>query len=185
MKRLILAAAMLAPLTAFAQQQTYVPNYTYIEAGYARADSDTSLGDLNGAAFRGSANFGNFNFVAGMTRFNVDNNPFIDHVRATFAGFGYHVPIASSTDLYAEATYNRYNPLDQDGYGARIGVRSRFDARWEGSAGLAYAKIDNLASNKALDLQAQFFLTEKLGVVAGAAIGDNENTYTVGLRYTP
>lgn len=183
MKILVLALALLAPLTAAAQN--YVPNYTYIEAGYARADSDTSLDDLNGAAFRGSANFGNFNFVAGMTRFNVDNNPIVDHVRATFAGFGYHVPIAQTTDLYAEATYNRYNPIDQDGYGARVGVRSRFDARWEGSAGIAYAKIDNVASNTALDLQAQFFLTEKLGVVGGAAIGNNENTYTIGLRYTP
>ena len=143
MKRLILATLALASSSAFAQ---YVPNYTYIEAGYARASSDTSLGDLNGAAFRGSANFGNFNFIAGMTRFNVDNNPFVDHIRATFAGFGY---------------------------------------RWEGSIGIAYAKINNVDSNTALDLQAQFFLTDKIGVVGGAAIGNNENTYTVGLRYTP
>lgn len=180
---ILAVAAWLVSLPAFAQHN-YVPNYTYIEGGYARADTD-ALGSLDGAAFRGSANFGNFNFVAGMTRFNVDNNPFIDHVRATFAGFGYHVPIAKAADLFAEATYNRYNPIDQDGYAARIGVRARFDPRWEGSAALAYAKVDNVESSTAIDLQLQFFLTEKLGVVGGAALGSDEKTYTVGLRFTP
>lgn len=61
MKRLILATLALASSSVFVQ---YVPNYTFIEAGYARASSDTSLDDLNGAAFRGSVNFGNFNFIA-------------------------------------------------------------------------------------------------------------------------
>ena len=169
-------------LRTFAQ---YVLNYTSIEAGYARASSHTSLDDLNGEAFRGRANFGNCDFIAGMTRFSVDNNPVIDHIRARFAGFGYHVPIASSTDLFAEATYSRYNPTDENGVGRRVGIRSRFDPRWEGSVAIGYAKINNVDSKTALDLQAQFFLSDKIGVVGGAAIGNNENTCTIELRYTP
>ncbi|MEO8460265.1 MAG: hypothetical protein ABI451_07035 [Dokdonella sp.] len=173
---LIIALLIALPVAA----QTTSLSYSYFELDGARLDKD-GLPAGNGGGFRASGELGsNFNVIAGWSQINVDT-PFLDHVRPAYLGFGYHLPMNATTDLFAEATYNDLDPID-NGYGARVGVRSKLADRFEAGAAIAYAKIKNIDANTALDVYGQYFITRNIGIVAEAALGNSEKTYLVGVR---
>ena len=178
MKRsaLVLAALLALPLASQAADLSY----SYLEGDYVHVDPDHA-DNLDGFALRGSGAINdNFNVIAGWTKINQDA-PFPD-TKAWYLGFGYHVPIAAQTDLFAEGAYNKETTFDNDGYSARVGVRSALAQNFEGSVFVAYQKLDHTESNRALGVSGQYKLTPTFGINAEAAVGNNDRTILVGPR---
>ncbi|HJU40002.1 MAG TPA: hypothetical protein VJ724_10550 [Tahibacter sp.] len=178
MKLRTLAIATLAVLPLAAQAADL--SYSYLEADYVHVDPD-DFDNVDGYALRGSGAINeNFNVIAGWTKINQDA-PFPD-TKAWYLGFGYHVPVAANTDLFAELAYNKETTFDNDGGSARVGVRSALTQNFEGAAFVAYQKLDHTESNRALGVSGQYKLTPTFGINAEAAVGNNDRTILVGPR---
>lgn len=178
MKRSALALAALLALPLASQAADL--SYSYLEADYVHVDPD-NFGNLDGYALRGSGAINeNFNVIAGWTKINQDA-PFSD-TKAWYLGLGYHVPVSDKTDLFAEAAYNKETTFDRDGGSARVGVRSALTANLEGSAFVAYQKLDHTEANRAIGVSGQYKFTPTFGINAEAAFGNNDNTILVGPR---
>ncbi|MDC8014188.1 hypothetical protein [Tahibacter soli] len=178
MKRsaLALAALMALPFASHAADLSY----SYLEADYVHVNPD-DFDNVDGYALRGSGAINeNFNLIAGWTKINQDA-PFPD-TKAWYLGFGYHVPIADKTDLFAELAYNKETTFDNDGASARVGVRSALAQNFEGAAFVAYQKLDHTEANRALGVSGQYKFTPTFGINAEAAVGNNDRTILVGPR---
>ena len=173
---LALAALLALPFASHASDLSY----SYLEADYVHVDPD-NFDNADGYALRGSGAINeNFNVIAGWTKINHDA-PFGDQ-KAWYLGFGYHVPVAERTDLFAEVAYNKETTFDNDGASARVGVRSALSPHFEGAAFVAYQKLDHVEANRAVGVSGQYKFTPTFGINAEAALGNNDKTILVGPR---
>lgn len=185
MKRIALSLALIAgPLAAHAADAGL--SYSWLEADYVHVNPDHA-DNANGVALRASGAISdNFNVVAGANRLNDGYGvaPFkVDDSRNYYLGIGYHVPVATNVDLVSELTYLKHdNNFDEDGYGAKVGVRAAVNANFEVGAGVAYAKLHHIDSNTALDVSAQYKFTPTFGVAAEALVGNHDRSFVVGPR---
>jgi outer membrane autotransporter protein len=186
MKRAALVLALMA--MPFAASHAGDLSYSWVEADYLHVDPDHFDGS-NGVAVRGSGALGdNFNVIAGWTKVDGEKinvggaNVRLDDQKAWYAGFGYHTPISSTVDLFAEVAYNKETSFDANGYSGRVGVRASFTPQFEAGASIGRSKIDHFEGNTAVDVYGQYKFTPTVGVVAEATIGNNDKSFLVGPR---
>ena len=183
MKRTAIALLAALAATPFAAQAGDL-SYTWLEAGYLRADPD-GFDAENGFGIRGSgAITESLHVFGGFDRISVDNDfgdADIDNLRF---GFGYNTPISDNTDLVARVAYERIDIDrlgDVDGYSVEAGVRTAFSPHFEGSAALRYTDVDG-ADDTALVLGGQYKFNATWGISAEVALGNDGNALFVGPR---
>lgn len=179
MKRtaLVLAALLALPLASQAADLSY----SWLEADYVHVNPD-NFDNANGVAVRGSGELGeNFNVIAGWNQINVDT-PLVDDLKSWYLGVGYHTPVGEQTDLFTDVAYVKNTTFDNDGYGARVGVRSALSPKFEGAAWLGYEKLDNTDGNGSLGVSGQYKFTPNFGLVAEARVAENDKSFLVGPR---
>ena len=179
MKRtaLVLASLLALPLASQAADLSY----SWLEADYVHINPD-NLDSADGVAIRGSGELGaNFNVIAGWNQVNVDT-PLVDDLKSWYLGVGYHTPIGDQTDLFTDVAYVKNTTFDNDGYGARVGVRSALSPKFEGAAWLGYEKLDRTDGNGSLGVSGQYKFTQNFGLVAEARIAENDRSFLIGPR---
>ncbi|HSX61528.1 MAG TPA: hypothetical protein VLF18_15105 [Tahibacter sp.] len=175
-------ALMLASLLAlpFASQAADL-SYSWVEADYVHVNPD-DFDNSDGVAVRGSGELGeNFNVIAGWSQINVDT-PLLDDLKSWYLGIGYHTPVGEKTDLFTDVAYIKNTTLDNDGVGARVGVRSALSPKFEGAAWVGYEKLDHTDGNGSLGVSGQYKFTDNFGLVAEARVAENDKSFLVGPR---
>lgn len=104
-------------------------------------------------------------------------------------GFGYHMPISSSTDFVtrlsyvrAEAEYAGFSD-DANGYGVDLGVRSFVLPNLELEALAVYSDGSDMDGEVGLNINAKFFITPAFALIVGYSDGDDTNGVSAGLRF--
>jgi Ax21 family sulfation-dependent quorum factor len=182
MKRtaLVLLAALAAAPSAFAGDLSY----SWLEAGYLRADPD-GFDAENGFGIRGSgAITDNLHVFGGFDRVSIDvaDQDFdLDQFRL---GLGYNTPISDNADFVVRAAYERIDAddfADGNGYSIEAGVRGSLSANFEGSAALRYTDIED-GDDTQLVLAGQYKFNPTWGISAEVAVGSDGNTLFIGPR---
>lgn len=183
MKRTAIALLAALAATPFAASAGDL-SYSYLEAGYLRADPD-GLDAENGFGIRGSgAITDNLHVFGGFDRYSVDviDEDFdVDQFRL---GLGYNTPITDSTDFVARVAYERFDAedlVDGNGFSVEAGVRSAFSPNFEGSAALRYTDVED-SNDTQLVLGGQYKFNATWGVSAEVALSDDGNSLFIGPR---
>lgn len=176
----LLAALAAAPLAAQAGDLSY----TYLEAGYLRADPD-GLDAENGFGLRGSgAITDHLHVFGGFDRYSVDvleDDLDVDQFRL---GLGYNTAISDNTDFVARVAYERFDAedfIDGNGWSVEAGVRSALSPNFEGSAAIRYTDVEDDDSTQ-LVLGGQYKFNATWGIAAEVAFGNDGNALFVGPR---
>lgn len=176
----LLAALAAAPIAANAGDLSY----TWLEAGYLRADPD-GFGAESGFGVRGSgAITDNLHVFGGFDRVSIDlpDGDFdLDQFRL---GLGYNTPISDNVDFVGRVAYERIDAndiADGNGFSVEAGVRGAISANFEGSAALRYTDIED-GDDTQLVLGGQYKFNPTWGINAEVAVGSDGNTIFVGPR---
>jgi hypothetical protein len=168
------------------------PRYTYGEIGYSRVDYD----DLNndGDFFDAGVSLAVHDMVhlfADYSTGSVDVSSFDVDVTNVDAGAGLNLPLTKTVDLIVDVAYlwtefdaggGGNNSVDEDGYGARVGVRAMLTPNFELNGGGSYANFDHSDDNTAVYGGLVYNFTRMFAVSAGVSVGDNVTSYDAGLR---
>jgi opacity protein-like surface antigen len=175
-KTLFVALALALPASgALAQNVNNGVSWSYFDFGVQRVAPDSSdLDDGNGFGIRGSGAINqNWHVFLGYNRTQLEGSrafrsaadaPGVvgidDDLDRYNIGIGYNLPIASNTDLFARAAYERAGSAEfdvlieglpaqtakldsTDGYSVEVGVRSAFTPRFEAGAAVRYLSFDD------------------------------------------
>jgi len=168
------------------------PRYTYGEIGYSRVDYD----DLNndGDFFDAGLSLAVHDVVhlfADYSAGSVDVSSFDVDVTNVDAGAGLNLPLTKTMDLIIDVAYlwiefdagnGGNNSIDNNGYGARAGVRAMLAPNFELNGGVSYANFDDSDDDTALYGGLVYNFTPMFAVSAGVSVGDNVTSYDAGLR---
>ena len=113
-------------------------SYNFIEGAYARVELDDDIVDVDGDGFGIGGSFEiNENFF-GFAGYSSAEFDFGVDLNQLDAGIGYHTGISANTDFVATLAYVRaevdaglFGSVDEDGWGASIGLRSMVSDRVE------------------------------------------------------
>jgi Ax21 family sulfation-dependent quorum factor len=176
----LLAALAAAPIAANAGDLSY----SYLEAGYLRADPD-DFGAEDGFGLHGSgAITDNLHAFAGYDRISIDLGGDDFNLSNTRIGLGWNQAVSDNVDLVARVAWERVDADEVDdgnGYSVEVGVRGAITPNFEGSAAVRYTDIED-SDDTQLVLGAQYKFSPTWGLVAEAGIGSDGNTVFVGPR---
>ena len=186
MMRSILCGLLLAvSTTAFADDL----NYNFLTLGYDRVDLDDDLGfDVDGDSWNigGSFEVGESWFLfAGYGMGDFDFGIDLDQWSA---GGGYHLPMADNVDFVATLSYQRADisagslSLDDDGFGASVGIRAMVSERVELNGTVSYVDFGDFGDDTSLGGSAWLNLTEQFALGLGVSFSDDATAYGLGGR---
>ncbi|MGI9201177.1 MAG: hypothetical protein ACR2QL_08970 [Woeseiaceae bacterium] len=161
------------------------PSYSYIEGLYQEVDVDG--GDGDGYTVSGSVAINESWYVfADYSGAELDAGPFTADYDRFALGAGWHSAISDKTDWFVSASYvnaelsaNGFGSVDESGLGASIGIRSMFSPKLELSGALRYSDPEEETGVRA---EAWYTLTGNFAIGLRAEVGDEINTYGLGIR---
>lgn len=179
-----LAAAALISTPALAAEDM---SYSYIQASYVDTNLDNPDVDGDGFAASGSVEISEHFFIgAGLANqefdFNVDLNQWS-------VGLGGHMPLADNLDLVGTLSYvdaeleTGFGDIDDDGYGATVGLRAALTPEIELEGGISYVDLDDAGDDTTFNLGARYYFTPEFAVGAGVSTGDDVTSWNVGVRF--
>ena len=193
MKTKTLFIALALATTASAVQAQDAPSNTWIEGDYVMRDGD---GDADGHGLRGSFAFGDSGLygLAGYSRLDVDGGP--GKLDGWELGLGYAHALGERSQLFGEAAYLEdefagFVTTDGSGivgvesYRASVGLRSSLGSRFEGLVKANYTDGDGVVDGEFSGTVGGLVkLTPTWGLSGDVTVGEDTNTYRVGLRAT-
>jgi opacity protein-like surface antigen len=160
-------------------------SYSFIGAGYARAEVVDETGD--GFGIGGSAALGdNWHIFAGYQSLGFD---FDIDLSALSAGVGFNTPISEKIDVVAQVAYlyaeadTPLGSVDDNGYGVSVGLRAWVSERVELDGSIAYSDFGDGGNDTSFGAGVQFYFTEQFSVGLGLGFADDVDTYTLGGRF--
>jgi len=163
-------------------------SYTYVELLYNVTDYDDVNSDAKGFAIEGSYDINpNFNVIGFYQSDSLDVLGQDFDTNGWGLGIGTHRPINEKVDFYSTLQF-LYRDADfvgasdsKTGYGFSFGLRAMALKRLELDAEILYSYV--YQSDTSLGLTGRLYVTNSLSASVGAAIGDDLNRFTAGLRY--
>ena len=162
-------------------------NYTYVEGGYIATDIDDLDVDGDGLGIAGSAAIGSNWFVHGAYG-NQDFDAGVD-LDQLEVGIGGHMPLMDQVDLVGTLSYinaeidTPFGNVDDDGFGASVGLRGRIAPQVELEGSISYVDFDEGGDDTAFNVDGRYYFTENFAVGAGASFSDDATTWTLGARF--
>lgn len=191
MKRILVAALVIASLPVAAQAADL--SYTYLQGGYGFGSADSGR-DSHSWSADGSVAVGqNFQVLGGLAhtrRSAYDNHPDLT-TNAWNLGAGFHAGISDRTDFVADVAYHHANvdgaSNDAKHYSGEIGVRSALAPKFEGWAMAGYGDSRNSNTGNSHGevfgkLGAQYKFNKNWGLVAEGRASHNSDSIFVGPR---
>lgn len=177
-----LALALTLPLTAGAADLSW----DYVDVRYMGYEEPGADGDGFGIGGSFSVN-DEWYVVGGYEDLTVDVFGFEAGFTLWRLGLGYHAAINDSVQGFTELTYEAMEvsvlgfSADDDGYGARFGLRGMVTDALELSGGLRY--VDSGTSDTLISLGAVYNVTDTVAVTANYEDGDS-SFWGVGARFS-
>jgi len=169
------------------------PNWTFLEAGYQRMDVDDPMFDYkpDGFVVNGSFAF-NDNFFMfgsyGIVEDRVFTGSDLEYT-AWDAGLGYNVDLTENTDMFVAASYvwaeldDGMFAIDDDGYGASLGIRSLVNS-FDLGAAVEYVDFGGQdGDDVSLSLGAAYFFNDYFAACLNGNVGDDVTSYGLALRF--
>ena len=188
---LLLGALCLSTAIAAAQTNAKAPpveiSYSYIQGGYQEVSLDNGP-DGDGFGIAGSFEFSDSMYAfASYGTASFDFGVDLDELAM---GAGYHTRISESADVFAALAYivadagsNAFGSLDENGFGATIGVRGMLSRRLELAASIGYVDLGKGADGASLGGAAWYSLGSKLALGINADFAEDGESYGVGVRW--
>ena len=165
-------------------------SYNYFQGGYASADIDDDgfTGNIDGDGWfiGGSAALtDNFFMYGDYTSLGLDYDIDYDELEL---GIGYNYSLGENTDFVAGLSYIKGEAkamgmsADDDGYGVRLGLRSKLSDMIEVEGGIEYADTDE-GSSTALVAGILFDVADNIAIGVGAGWDDDVTIYNAGIRF--
>jgi hypothetical protein len=176
----VVAGAVAAPLAASASEL----GYTYGELRYLDVQRDEGA-DADGGTAIGWYRLSDSVFAIGqvaMTQSDLGAD-----ATTIAAGAGYILPINEQWDAVAIGTLRRTEvdaarDVEENGYGAQIGLRGMPIPKLETRAFVNYADV--IEDDTSLFVSGDYWFTPTLAVGVAAEVGENVDTLSVGFRYS-
>lgn len=181
-----LSLAVLA-LPAFAADISY----NYVEFGYEKIElDDTATGasvDGDGFGIGGSFEIGEDWFVAvDYATIDFDFDVDLDTIGA---GVGWHTTMSNDSDFYALVQYVRAEAsafgfsIDDDGFGATIGVRGMVTDKVEIGGSIGYVDLDAAGDGTSFGAHVLYSFTENFAAGLLLDIDEDVTGYGAGIRF--
>ncbi len=164
-------------------------SYNYLEAGYQEVELDPGAGlDVDGHGFGIGGSFevaDSFHIFAAYATSDFDFNADLDEY---LVGFGFHAPVTDNVHGVVELAYVKSEveifgfSIDDDGYGASVGVRALLGERVELGAGLSYVDMGD-GEDTSVGGSLWFYATPSIALGVNAAFADDLTSYGAGLRF--
>ncbi len=166
-------------------------SYNYIQLGYQKYDFDEDLVpgssiDGDGFGIGGSFEIGESWFVGvSYSKVDFDFDIELDQVGA---GVGWHTAMSNNTDFYATLQYVRAEAsvpgfsVDEDGFGATIGVRGMVSDKVELGGSIGYVDLGDAGDGTSFSANVLYNFTDNFA--AGLLLGTDEDatSYGAGIR---
>ncbi|MDX1515550.1 MAG: hypothetical protein R3288_01860 [Woeseiaceae bacterium] len=184
LRLLTLAGASLLVLPALADG----PSYDYIEGSYQRVELDDSMFDIDGDGFgiAGSFEIGDqWHLFAGYDTTDFDFDVDLDEI---VLGGGLHMALSPNLDLVANLAYVRLDAsamgfsVDDDGFGASLGLRALAADRLELAGFIDYVDLDDSGDDTAVRGEAWYLFTDSFALGFSIGAGDDVTRYGLGAR---
>lgn len=197
--KLLVVAALAAPLSAFAQAASNL-SYNYVEGGYTKATldgGDANDFDFDGFSVNASGKVAKNVFLFGDYRYlESDTNGFGTKLQTNSGrvGLGFIIPVNSNFDLNAGggvslAKFDYKGPVattpddnDDTGYFVQGIARAKILPALEINGGYRYEKIFKESESTGL-VGAVFNFTPALAAIGNYEFGDNTDRYVLGGRF--
>lgn len=185
----MLRSSAVVLLTAFAVPALAEgPSYNYIEGAYERVEVDDAFGDIDGDGFSiaGSFEIGDmWQMVASYGSADFDFDVDLDQLAI---GGGIHTPLSDNVDFVANLVYVRVDAsafgfsVDDDGFGASIGVRGMAAERVELEGYIDYVDLDDSGDDTSFRGAAWYGFTDTFSLGLQLGSGDDTTSYGIGAR---
>lgn len=178
MKRALFALALAAALPMSAQAAER--SYSYVELDYVNAEFDlgTLNADFDGAAIRGSVEFGDSGF------FGFGSYADVEDLTQTDLGFGYAHKMSDNVDLVTELAWRNTDAgsIDADDTRVSFGIRGNLAENFEGTIKANYIDGDAYDSEFGGTIGGQFKFNDTWGITGEAEFVNDVTIYSVGVR---
>lgn len=162
-------------------------SYNYIEGAYNRVELDDSIVDVDGDGFGlgGSFEIGDQFHVFGgydSTSFDFD----VDLDELTLGG-GFHTALTPTVDFVANLAWVRFDAsgpggsVDDDGFGASIGLRGMASSNIELAGAIQYVDIGD-DDDTSIVGEAWYNITETFSLGLNIGASDDVMRYGIGAR---
>jgi len=191
LSRALLAAAVLLPTVATAQQATPSQpfNYSYVELGYDESDFRVGPADIDGDGISLEGSFElteDWHVVASYGAADLDNSIDVD----TWAvGAGYRHPLKSNVDLYGRALYINSEvdvpgpaDPDEDGLGLQLRIRALVNEDFEVEGGIQHIDVGD--SDTSLQAGVRYHFNDKLSAGLGLTFAGDTDGLGLNARFS-
>jgi hypothetical protein len=164
-------------------------SYDYVEFGYQKVEFDDDLFpgiDIDGDGFdiSGSFEVGEDWFIdVGYSKLDFDFGVDLEQLQI---GGGWHTDISPNTDFFATLSYvsaevsaSGFGSVDEDGFGATVGVRGMLAEDWELGGSIAYVDLGDGADGTAFSAWLLYSISDAFS--AGFTISTDDDLTGYGL----
>lgn len=163
-------------------------SYNYLQVGYQKAELDVDGFDIDGDGFGIGGSFElNDNFFA-LVDYGTADFDFDVEASTLSAGVGYHSGISPTTDFFvalsfvkAEVEIPGFGSVDEDGFGATIGLRGMISDQVELFGAVSYVDLGN-DDNTSIGGGAWYKLTDTFALGANLQTDEDVTSYGVAAR---
>lgn len=164
------------------------PSYNYLDLRYQEIDLDDSFLDVDGDGYSISGSFEvgeTMHVFAGYGTSDFDFGVDLDEL---VVGGGVHTALTPSVDFVANIAYVRAEAsapgasIDEDGFGASVGLRAMLGDRLELAGNVNYLDLDDAGDDTSIGAEAWYNFTESFALGINADVGDDITSYGVGAR---
>lgn len=162
-------------------------SYNYIEGSFGKVELDDSFVDVDGDGFGIGGSFevaDQFHIFANYNTTDFDFDVDLDETRL---GGGFHSSLSPNVDFVANLAWVRFDAsgpggsVDDDGFGASVGVRAMAGTNVELAGAIEYVDIGD-GDDTSINGQAWYNFTEQFAVGLSIGLGDDITRYGIGAR---
>lgn len=191
--RALLAAAVLLPALALAQERTRPSepefSYTYVELSYDEIDFDVpGAGDIDGDGLTLSGSYeltDEWHVFASYGSSDLDFDIDLDDLRI---GAGYVFPLNDEVDIYGRVLYidqdvdvPGFGDAGDDGLGLQGRIRARMTPELELEGGIQYIDVGD--NDTSLQIAARYHFTEDFSAGIGLTFGGDADGIGINARF--
>lgn len=168
-------------------------SYNFVEVGYQKVDLDEDplpgvSVDGDGYGIGGAFEVGESWFItAGYSKVEFDFNIDLDQLGL---GVGYHVDVSPNADFFATLSYVRaeasvsgFESVDEDGFGATIGIRGMVGEKVELSGSIGYVDLGDGGDGTSFGVAALYNVTDAIALGLNIETDDDVTGYGIGARF--
>jgi hypothetical protein len=168
-------------------------SYNFVEVGYQKVDLDEDplpgvSVDGDGFGIGGAVEVGESWFITvAYSKVEFDFNIDLDQLGL---GVGYHVDMSQNADFFATLSYVRaeasvsgFDSVDEDGFGATIGIRGMVGEKVELTGSIGYVDLGDAGDGTSFGVSGLYNITDAFALSLNIETDDDITGYGIGGRF--